>query len=50
VSRARLQLHDNCSYYNADEKRCTSFNYNGMRGNQNNFITMNACETACPSE
>ncbi|KAL3119333.1 hypothetical protein niasHT_001093 [Heterodera trifolii] len=37
-------------YYNADERQCVSFQYNGKRGNQNNFLTQDECQLACPAE
>jgi hypothetical protein len=35
-------------YYNADERQCVSFQYNGKRGNQNNFLTQDECQNMCP--
>ncbi|KAI3410398.1 hypothetical protein GPALN_004499 [Globodera pallida] len=37
-------------YYNADERQCVSFQYNGKRGNQNNFLTPDECRGACPAQ
>lgn len=28
--------------------QCRPFTYNGLRGNQNNFLTLSQCETSCP--
>ncbi|KAF7632273.1 hypothetical protein Mgra_00008282 [Meloidogyne graminicola] len=36
-------------YYNADERQCISFQYNGKRGNQNNFLTSEECQNICPA-
>jgi hypothetical protein len=35
-------------YYNADDRQCVSFQYNGKRGNQNNFLTQDECQNMCP--
>ncbi|KRX48722.1 Papilin [Trichinella murrelli] len=35
-------------YYNADSRTCISFTYNGMGGNQNNFLSKANCEEICP--
>uniref|UniRef100_A0A183DEJ3 BPTI/Kunitz inhibitor domain-containing protein n=1 Tax=Gongylonema pulchrum TaxID=637853 RepID=A0A183DEJ3_9BILA len=34
-------------YYDAATKTCRAFTYRGMKGNQNNFLTMTACEQQC---
>ncbi|XP_072366339.1 BPTI/Kunitz domain-containing protein-like [Scyliorhinus torazame] len=35
-------------YYNNVTKVCEEFTYGGCRGNENNFITMSACQRNCP--
>ena len=35
-------------YYNADDRECVPFQYNGKRGNQNNFETQAECMRTCP--
>ncbi|GMR34111.1 hypothetical protein PMAYCL1PPCAC_04306, partial [Pristionchus mayeri] len=35
-------------FYNSRTGRCTSFLYGGMGGNENNFISMATCQSACP--
>ncbi|KAE9417385.1 hypothetical protein Angca_009119, partial [Angiostrongylus cantonensis] len=35
-------------YYNPDDRQCLPFQYNGKRGNQNNFETQAECERTCP--
>ncbi|VDP05767.1 unnamed protein product [Heligmosomoides polygyrus] len=35
-------------YYNPDDRQCLPFQYNGKRGNQNNFETQSECERTCP--
>ncbi|CDW52677.1 kunitz:Bovine pancreatic trypsin inhibitor [Trichuris trichiura] len=37
-------------YYNADTRICTPFTYNGIGGNQNNFLNKVSCEEACPGK
>lgn len=37
-------------YYNADDRKCVSFQYNGKRGNQNNFLTQADCQRICPGK
>ncbi|CAD5233224.1 unnamed protein product [Bursaphelenchus xylophilus] len=37
-------------YYNTDERQCVPFQYNGKRGNQNNFLSQNECERTCPEQ
>ncbi len=34
-------------YYNAATRRCERFTYRGLRGNQNNFLTLRACQLNC---
>lgn len=34
-------------YYDSNVGQCRTFTYAGMKGNQNNFITQNECETDC---
>uniref|UniRef100_A0A0M3HH42 BPTI/Kunitz inhibitor domain-containing protein n=1 Tax=Ascaris lumbricoides TaxID=6252 RepID=A0A0M3HH42_ASCLU len=34
-------------YYEVNEKRCKKFIYKGIRGNENNFLTMEECEDEC---
>ncbi|KHJ79003.1 Kunitz/Bovine pancreatic trypsin inhibitor domain protein [Oesophagostomum dentatum] len=36
-------------YYDALKRKCLAFNYFGSKGNQNNFLTREACETTCPT-
>uniref|UniRef100_A0AC34F1S9 BPTI/Kunitz inhibitor domain-containing protein n=1 Tax=Panagrolaimus sp. ES5 TaxID=591445 RepID=A0AC34F1S9_9BILA len=35
-------------YYNPDDRQCVPFQYNGKRGNQNNFLSQPECERTCP--
>lgn len=35
-------------YYNPDSRQCVNFVYNGIGGNQNNFVTRTECESICP--
>uniref|UniRef100_A0A915E845 BPTI/Kunitz inhibitor domain-containing protein n=1 Tax=Ditylenchus dipsaci TaxID=166011 RepID=A0A915E845_9BILA len=35
-------------YYNPDDRECVSFQYNGKRGNQNNFLSQTECQRTCP--
>ncbi|KAH7700863.1 Protein Y43F8B.3 h [Aphelenchoides avenae] len=37
-------------YYNPDDRQCIPFQYNGKRGNQNNFVTQAECERTCPEQ
>uniref|UniRef100_A0A915A820 BPTI/Kunitz inhibitor domain-containing protein n=1 Tax=Parascaris univalens TaxID=6257 RepID=A0A915A820_PARUN len=37
-------------YYDVNEKRCKKFIYNGIRGNENNFLTMKECEDECTKQ
>ncbi|KAK0400688.1 hypothetical protein QR680_015397 [Steinernema hermaphroditum] len=34
-------------YYNSIARRCIEFTYKGTRGNENNFLTYDACEKTC---
>ncbi|EYC41027.1 hypothetical protein Y032_0585g321 [Ancylostoma ceylanicum] len=34
-------------YFDQSSKTCRPFIYNGLKGNQNNFITLRACQLAC---
>ncbi|CAI9619641.1 unnamed protein product [Staurois parvus] len=34
-------------YYNSKENRCVIFLYGGCNGNDNNFYSKQACESAC---
>ncbi|CAI4222553.1 unnamed protein product [Auanema sp. JU1783] len=36
-------------YYDAQNRRCVQFTYRGREGNQNNFLTQEACEQQCPA-
>jgi len=36
-------------YYNTDSGRCEPFIYGCCGGNANNFLTLAACEVACPA-
>uniref|UniRef100_A0AC34RPT1 BPTI/Kunitz inhibitor domain-containing protein n=1 Tax=Panagrolaimus sp. JU765 TaxID=591449 RepID=A0AC34RPT1_9BILA len=35
-------------YYNPDDRACLPFQYNGKRGNQNNFLSQAECDRTCP--
>ncbi|VDM36704.1 unnamed protein product [Toxocara canis] len=35
-------------YYNQLTRTCQQFQYTGLRGNENNFLTLSACESRCP--
>uniref|UniRef100_A0AC34F296 BPTI/Kunitz inhibitor domain-containing protein n=1 Tax=Panagrolaimus sp. ES5 TaxID=591445 RepID=A0AC34F296_9BILA len=35
--------------YDANSQACQPFEYFGIKGNQNNFLTREACESSCPS-
>lgn len=35
-------------YFNKNSGNCQLFTYGGCGGNQNNFITLSACQAACP--
>ncbi|CCE71906.1 BPTI/Kunitz inhibitor domain-containing protein [Caenorhabditis elegans] len=37
-------------YYNPDDRQCLPFQYNGKRGNQNNFENQADCERTCPEQ
>uniref|UniRef100_A0A914EC91 BPTI/Kunitz inhibitor domain-containing protein n=1 Tax=Acrobeloides nanus TaxID=290746 RepID=A0A914EC91_9BILA len=37
-------------YYNPDDRECVPFQYNGKRGNQNNFLTQAECARTCPEQ
>ncbi|VDN07681.1 unnamed protein product [Thelazia callipaeda] len=34
-------------YYDAYDNHCTTFFFNGFKGNQNNFLTFRACQQSC---
>ncbi|CAK5017572.1 unnamed protein product [Meloidogyne enterolobii] len=34
-------------YYDSASKTCKSFFYKGLKGNQNNFLNLRACQLAC---
>ncbi len=34
-------------YYNSNSRRCEQFQYSGLRGNQNNFVSQQACRLVC---
>ncbi|CAJ0610218.1 unnamed protein product [Cylicocyclus nassatus] len=34
-------------YYNTFSKKCTEFVYRGLKGNENNFLTMEQCQDVC---
>lgn len=36
-------------YYNGNTRECSPFQYRGLYGNANNFLTKEECEQACPS-
>lgn len=33
--------------FNSESRQCVAFDYGGCRGNQNNFLTQEECETTC---
>ena len=35
-------------YYDSFEDRCESFNYTGIGGNENNFVSLSECQMKCP--
>ena len=35
-------------YYDSVEDTCARFNYSGLAGNENNFLTKEDCEITCP--
>uniref|UniRef100_A0A915ADW0 BPTI/Kunitz inhibitor domain-containing protein n=2 Tax=Parascaris univalens TaxID=6257 RepID=A0A915ADW0_PARUN len=35
-------------YYNQLSRTCQQFQYSGVGGNENNFLTLSACESRCP--
>lgn len=35
-------------YFDANLRRCAKFTYSGTGGNQNNFLTLQACQLKCP--
>ncbi|VDK65807.1 unnamed protein product [Onchocerca ochengi] len=35
-------------YYSTDDRECLPFQYNGIRGNQNNFLSQTECSKTCP--
>jgi len=35
-------------YYDQQTQVCRQFSYTGFNGNENNFMTLNACERRCP--
>uniref|UniRef100_A0A0R3RXJ9 Bm6546 n=1 Tax=Elaeophora elaphi TaxID=1147741 RepID=A0A0R3RXJ9_9BILA len=37
-------------YYSSDDRECLPFQYNGIRGNQNNFISQAECSRTCPEQ
>lgn len=34
-------------YYDKDTKQCAPFTYGGCQGNNNNFLSMEACQQKC---
>ncbi|NP_001386496.1 kunitz-type protease inhibitor 3 precursor [Rattus norvegicus] len=36
-------------YYDTKTKKCDWFHYGGCRGNENNFLSRNQCQTVCAS-
>ena len=36
--------------FDSSAKQCVPFEYSGVKGNQNNFLTRETCEAACPSK
>ncbi|VDK74801.1 unnamed protein product [Litomosoides sigmodontis] len=37
-------------YYSVDDRECLPFKYNGIRGNQNNFVSQTECSRTCPEQ
>uniref|UniRef100_A0A0K0DYG9 BPTI/Kunitz inhibitor domain-containing protein n=1 Tax=Strongyloides stercoralis TaxID=6248 RepID=A0A0K0DYG9_STRER len=35
-------------YYNSIDRKCYMFNYKGLKGSENNFLTQQICENNCP--
>lgn len=35
-------------YYDIAQDRCRNFDYTGLGGNENNFLSKNECEKICP--
>uniref|UniRef100_A0A1I7XKY7 BPTI/Kunitz inhibitor domain-containing protein n=1 Tax=Heterorhabditis bacteriophora TaxID=37862 RepID=A0A1I7XKY7_HETBA len=35
-------------YYESSQRKCLAFNYLGSKGNMNNFLTKESCESTCP--
>uniref|UniRef100_A0A0N5BXM0 Kunitz/Bovine pancreatic trypsin inhibitor domain protein n=1 Tax=Strongyloides papillosus TaxID=174720 RepID=A0A0N5BXM0_STREA len=35
-------------YYNSKDRKCYIFNYKGLKGSENNFLTQQSCESSCP--
>ncbi|VBB27548.1 unnamed protein product [Acanthocheilonema viteae] len=35
-------------YYSSNNRECLPFQYNGIRGNQNNFLSQTQCSRTCP--
>lgn len=35
-------------YFNQQTQQCVAFTYRGIKGNQNNFLTKEDCESICP--
>lgn len=34
-------------YFEPESKKCLAFTYSGMKGNQNNFVSQDACHVIC---
>ena len=37
-------------YFDNEEKKCKEFSYGGCGGNENNFNSVEECETSCGEE
>ena len=42
--------YENRFYFDKEQDKCLPFTYGGCQGNNNNFESMEACETRCPSK
>lgn len=37
-------------YYDSTTRTCQQFQYSGLGGNENNFLTLRDCEARCPGK